>query len=105
MWEYYFSKSNGRLGAWHSGEMIYVYGNLPQDSRLFDTADHKLSETMRGFVLNFMRTGDPNGEGLPAWEINTDSARMMEFGTSTGMIDEKYLALYEVMDRMAGWER
>ncbi len=105
VWEYYFSKHNGRLGAWHSGEMIYVYGNLPQDSRLFDAADHKLSETMRGFVLNFMRTGDPNGEGLPAWESNTDSARMMEFGTSTGMIDEKYLALYEVMDRMAGWER
>ena len=105
VYEYYFSKHNGRLGAWHSGEMIYVYGNLPQDSRLFDAADHKLSETMRGFVLNFMRTGDPNGEGLPAWEINTDSARMMEFGTSTGMIDEKYLALYEVMDRMAGWER
>ncbi len=105
VWEYYFSKHNGRLGAWHSGEMIYVYGNLPQDSRLFDAADHKLSETMRGFVLNFMRTGDPNGEGLPAWEINMDSARMMEFGNSTGMIDEKYLALYEVMDRVAGWER
>ena len=105
VYEYYFSRHNGRLGAWHSGEMIYVYGNLPQDSRLFDAADHKLSETMRGFVLNFMKTGDPNGEGLPAWEINTDSARMMEFGTSTGMIDEKYLALYEVMDRMAGWER
>jgi para-nitrobenzyl esterase len=105
VYEYYFSRHNGRLGAWHSGEMIYVYGNLPQDSRLFDAADHKLSETMRGFVLNFMRTGDPNGEGLPAWEINTDSARMMEFGTSTGMIDEKYLALYEVMDRMAGWEQ
>ena len=105
VYEYYFSRHNGRLGAWHSGEMIYVYGNLPQDSRLFDATDHKLSETMRGFVLNFMRTGDPNGEGLPVWEINTDSARMMEFGTSTGMIDEKYLALYEVMDRMAGWER
>lgn len=105
VYEYYFSRHNGRLGAWHSGEMIYVYGNLPQDSRLFDAADHRLSETMQGFVLNFMKTGDPNGEGLPAWEINTDSARMMEFGTSTGMIDEKYLALYEVMDRMAGWEQ
>ncbi len=105
VYEYYFSRHNGRLGAWHSGEMIYVYGNLPQDSRLFDAADHRLSETMQGFVLNFMKTGDPNGEGLPVWEINTDSARMMEFGTSTGMIDEKYLALYEVMDRMAGWEQ
>lgn len=103
VYEYYFSKSNGRLGAWHSGEMIYVYGNLPASSGLFDDADYALQKAMTGYVLNFMRTGDPNGEGLPAWEINTDSARMMEFGTSTGMIDEKYLALYEVMDRMAGW--
>ena len=105
VYEYYFSRHNGRLGAWHSGEMIYVYGNLPASSGLFDDADYALQKAMTGYVLNFMKTGDPNGEGLPAWEINTDSARMMEFGTSTGMIDEKYLALYEVMDRMAGWER
>lgn len=104
VWEYYFSKHNGRLGAWHSGEMIYVYGNLPKNSRLFDEADYALGRMMLGYVVNFIGTGDPNGEGLPAWESNADSARVFEFGGNTGMIDEKYLALYEVMDRMSGWE-
>lgn len=105
VYEYYFSKSNGRLGPWHSGEMIYLYGNLPQRSNLFDEADYALQKMMLGYILNFIRTGDPNGAGLPTWETNTDSARLMEFGGDTGMIDEKYLALYDVMDRMAGWEK
>lgn len=103
VWEYYFSKRNGRLGAWHSGEMIYVYGNLPKNARLFDDKDYALEKTMTGYVLNYLKTGDPNGAGLPAWESNADSARLMEFGDNTGMIDEKYLALYEVLDRMTGW--
>ena len=103
VWEYYFSKHNGRLGAWHSGELIYFYGNLPERSKLFDEADYALEKNVTGYILNFMRTGDPNGEGLPAWESNTDSTRLMEFGDHTEMIDEKYLALYAIMDRMAGW--
>jgi len=104
VWEYYFSRHNGRLGPWHSGEMIYVYGNLPKGSRLFNETDYALEKNITGYVLNFMKTGDPNGDGLPAWETNTGSTRLMEFGDRTEMIDEKYLALYEVMDRMAGWK-
>lgn len=104
VYEYYFSRHNGRLGAWHSGEMIYVYGNLPERSSLFDATDYALEKTMTGYVQNFVGTGDPNGEGLPAWERNTDSARLMEFGDTTGMTDEKYLAFYAVMDRITGWE-
>ena len=104
VWEYYFSRHNGRLGPWHSGEMIYVYGNLPVRSGLFDDVDYALQKAMTGYILNYVKTGDPNGAGLPAWENNTDSTRVMEFGANTGMIDEKYLALYAVMDRMAGWE-
>ena len=103
VWEYYFSKHNGRLGAWHSGELIYFYGNLPKDSRLFDEADYTLEKNITGYILNYLKTGDPNGAGLPAWESNADSARLMEFGDNTGMIGEKYLALYEILDRMTGW--
>lgn len=103
VYEYYFSRHNGRLGPWHSGEMIYVYGNLPEQSPLFDEIDRTLEKTMLGYVKNFMKTGDPNGEGLPVWEINADSTRLMEFGDQTEMIDEKYLALYAIMDRMSGW--
>ena len=103
VWEYYFSRHNGRLGSWHSGELIYFYGNLPENSKLFDEADYALEKNMTGYVLNFMKTGNPNGAGLPVWESSPDSTRVLELGNHTEMIDEKYLALYAVMDRMAGW--
>ncbi|MBQ6078324.1 MAG: carboxylesterase family protein, partial [Clostridia bacterium] len=103
VWEYYFSKHNGRLGAWHSGELIYFYGNLPENSKLFDEADYALEKNIKGYIINFMKTGDPNGAGLPAWENNADSARLLELGETTAMTDEKYLALYAIMDRMTGW--
>ena len=103
VYEYYFSKHNGRLGAWHSGEELYFYGNLPENSRLFDEKDYALQETILAYVKNYVATGDPNGAGLPAWEIGTDSARLMKLGETTGMTDEKYLAFYAIMDRMTGW--
>ncbi len=101
-YEYYFSKHNGRLSAWHSGEMIYLYGNIPDGSKLFDARDRALSDEMMRYVLNFLRTGDPNGDGLPAWE-KADGGRLMEFGETTAMRDEQSLALFDVMDRMQGW--
>ena len=103
-WEYYFSKTNGRLGCWHSGELPYFYGNIPADSKLFDEKDRALSETILGYVMNFARTGDPNGTGLPPWDSDTESRTVLELGDSVGMADEKYLKLYEIMDRMTGWK-
>ena len=101
-YEYYFSKQNGRLNAWHSGELIYLYGNIPNGSKLFDETDRALSDAMMRYVLNFLKTGDPNGEGLTAWEKG-DGTRYMEFGQTTEMRDEQTLALFAVLDRMAGW--
>ena len=103
VYEYYFSRSNGRLGAWHSGELIYFYGNLPERSRLFDDTDYALEQTIVAYLKNFAATGDPNGEGLPAWTSDPESGRLLELGDTVGMTDEKYLAFYAIMDRMTGW--
>ena len=103
-YEYYFTRHNGRLGAWHSGEQLYFYGNLPEGSRLFNDGDYALGETVLGYIGNYLAAGDPNGEGLPAWETAEDSARILEIGDTVGMIDERYLAFYAILDRMTGWE-
>lgn len=104
VYEYRFTKQNGRLGPWHSGELIYFFGNLPAVSKLFDDRDYELEEQMTGYYINFIRTGDPNGGGLPEWGRNLSSDDLMELGETTGMIKEDKLPLYEILDRMTGWE-
>lgn len=57
-----------RWGAFHSSEIPYVFGNLATaPKRAFTAGDRRLSNRMMGLWLNFIRRGDPNGPGLPAW--------------------------------------
>jgi para-nitrobenzyl esterase len=64
------------IGAFHGDEMPYVFGNLnlvksmldsaPREGRL-ERSDHELSNTMLNYWVNFVKTGNPNGAGLPHW--------------------------------------
>jgi para-nitrobenzyl esterase len=55
-------------GAVHSAEIEYAMGNL-DGSKVYawTPEDHKVSEVMHGYFANFVKTGNPNGAGLPQW--------------------------------------
>ena len=99
---YYFTKNNGRLGAWHSGEEVYLYGNIPDDSNLYTGADRELSAMMKSYFINFISGGDPNGEGLPVWEESSAGGRLFEFGERTGMTAYPFADLHAILDEMYG---
>lgn len=103
VWEYLFAKTNGRLSAWHSGEEVYCYNNIPSDSKLYNESDRKLADLFSDYFANFIRFGDPNGEGLPAWEESRDGTNLMLLGDEQKMSTDPYLPIDGILDRMQGW--
>ena len=54
-------------GAWHSSDLWYWFGTLPNCWRPMEEKDYELSNQMVDYLCNFVRTGDPNGGALPVW--------------------------------------
>ncbi|MCI5648211.1 MAG: carboxylesterase family protein [Fusicatenibacter sp.] len=66
---YYFTRElqGDDAGAFHSSELWYMFGTLVRSWRPKSDGDYRLSVQMLDAWTNFMKTGDPNGEGVPQW--------------------------------------
>ncbi|RYY21243.1 MAG: carboxylesterase family protein [Cytophagaceae bacterium] len=55
-------------GAVHSAEIEYALGNLPTNKVYAWTPDdYQVSKQLQAYFANFIKTGNPNGAGLPTW--------------------------------------
>jgi len=59
------------VGASHASEIEYAMGNLA-GNKVYNWGpdDYKVSATMENYFANFIKTGNPNGNGLPEWPAN-----------------------------------
>ena len=101
VYRYHFTKNNNYYGTYHSGELIYAYGNVkrtPYKYR-YNQSDISLSEVMLKYWSNFAKYGNPNSSNLTKWdEWNNLDNKVMEFGDNVGMINDRYLKAYEIFD-------
>lgn len=57
--------------AHHSAEHQYVFQTLTKSNRPYTGRDWDLSNNLADYWANFIKTGNPNGEGLPEWNPHT----------------------------------
>ena len=87
-------------GAVHSGEIEYALGNLRSNAVFAWTdEDYRVSQIMRGYFLNFVKSGDPNGAALPNWP-RYRSGRLLNIGAHTQAEPDDTGARDEFLDRM-----
>lgn len=95
-------------GAAHSSEIQYAMGNLDLDTRYaWDADDHKVSETMSAYFANFIKTGNPNGPGLPDWPTyNASTGYMrMRLGVESKAEPEPDRARYLALDAIVSAQK
>jgi len=88
----FFENAAGKLGAFHGGEIPYVFRNLHTRNWPWRDIDRQLSSSMSSYWLNFAAAGDPNGEHDPAWppfSLRAPRAMIFGDGVSMGRVPEK----------------
>ena len=79
------------VGAPHACEIEY-----------WTADDYKVSKEMMTYFANFIKTGNPNGEGLPNWEAATAKDKnpaVMIIDTESKLIEARNDARYEFLDK------
>ena len=86
-------------GAVHSAEIEYAMGNLDSNKVYAWTPDdYKVSGIMQDYFANFIKTGNPNGKGLPNWPTY-DTAQRMTIDVNTRAEPEKVRLRYQLLDQ------
>lgn len=111
VYRYYYSRPRpatveghpAASGAVHSAEIEYAMGNLPLNKvYAWTDDDYRVSTTLQSYFVNFVKTGDPNGPGLPNWPADTANKpiSVMHIDVSSDAQPESHPGRYEVLDRL-----
>jgi len=82
-WQFQTSAGYEPLGAVHLWDMFYLFGWLkaPADQ----PRDKMLTDQMQGYWAAFVKSGDPNIQGLPSWPKSGARRAYLDF-TSNGAV-------------------
>ncbi len=100
VWEYRFGYVADALkatmkGAAHATEVPYVFGTLAVRygaTMPLTPRDLKVAELMQDYWVNFAKSGEPNGSGLPLWNRYSSPRDNLLFVAPAGVTDTKEIA-------------
>ncbi|MBO2011336.1 carboxylesterase/lipase family protein [Hymenobacter negativus] len=95
-------KAPPATGAVHSAEIEYALGNLATNKvYAWTPADYQLSKTMQAYFVNFIKSGNPNGAGLPTWPATNrpPAVQILRLDLTTQAMPEPHRARYEFLDQ------
>ena len=92
-------------GAVHSADIEYFMGNLATNTvYAWTDADERLSELMQQCYANFVKSGDPNGPGVPRWRAANvgETVQLMRLDVESAMEPDRHRARYVLPDELIG---
>jgi para-nitrobenzyl esterase len=93
-------------GAFHSGEIPYVFDNLGAVPWRIVDGDLKLAQLASSYWVNFIKTGDPNGSGLPSWPSHRGAeAPVMALDASAAAAPEEGRAQHAFLESVVAERR
>ena len=91
-------------GAYHSGDLAYVFGTVDTVGTDWQERDRELSRQIVGYWTNFAKTGDPNGPGLPRWPAyDSESHSTMVFAETSASEAGVRQAKLDTFDEVLRW--
>lgn len=90
VYTYYWTHTpaeDASAGAYHGSELWYVFNNIPYSDYsnvTWTPRDYQIEEKMSNYWANFIKTGNPNGDGLVHWPATTETKNVMWLGNSWG---------------------
>jgi para-nitrobenzyl esterase len=89
------------MGASHASEIEFALGNLSTNKVYpWSADDYKVSDTMESYFTNFIKTGNPNGPGLPQWPNYKTSGQHLRIDLNSTSIPAKNADRYKLMDSL-----
>ncbi|KAL3478530.1 Alpha/Beta hydrolase protein [Aspergillus californicus] len=76
----------GGQGVPHESEINYVHNNLYATDKAWTETDYAVAKKMNGYWVNFIKTGNPNGDGLVHWSPTNATRYIQEVGDGWGPV-------------------
>ncbi len=86
-------------GAFHTSDVPFALANLETWDRPWADHDRKVEAVLSSYYLNFIKSGNPNGENLPKWyPYSSDTQSIQVINEETSNTTNRYKAEFSVLN-------